>query len=334
MTKEKQSKSWVDPRLIRPAGWTPPKMTEKSYSRLLDSYEGKQKKIIISGQLSTLHGAALMAYQCHLFYTDNLSPSILFGNYWSPWRSSGEVSTIIRALIPHVEPDIQEFCRVWLTQIQVLDELNQKWAITLAKFLNLAIPKSEDEFQVLQNSVESYRKENGAAWATLPEIQPLVLQIDTTVIKMQQLIPKLQELIQTMHSQFSPDDLQALAGNQRVQDQIEASRDEPSHKRAINKLNRILKNNPTQTQSSQIFTELGFRYSELGEIPQAIENYTKSIDLAKLPNALVYFWRGELYYREKQWLKAVKDFKQAIALEIYTPEREQAMQYISELQSK
>jgi tetratricopeptide (TPR) repeat protein len=136
-----------------------------------------------------------------------------------------------------------------------------------------------------------------------------------------------------MHSESSPDDLQALTGNQKVQDKIEASRDDPSHKRVINKLNRILKDNPTKSQSGQIYMELGFRYSELGEISQAIENYTKSIDLAKLPNAFVYFWRGELYYREKEWDKAVKDFEQAITLEIYQPERGQALQYISKLKS-
>jgi tetratricopeptide (TPR) repeat protein len=334
MAKKKQSKSWVDPRNIRPAGWHPPKMTEKGYSRLFDAFEGGQKKIIVSGHLSNLYGAALMAYQCHLFYTDNLSPSIFLGKYWSPWHSSGEMSTIIRALLPHVEADIQEYCEVWLTQIQVLDELNQEWANALAKFFNLLIPKNDEDFQVLRNQVELYRKENGASWVNLPEFQPLVSQLDFAVIKMQQLIPRLDELIQTMHSQFSPDDLQALAGNQQVKDQIEASRDEPSHKRAINKLNQILKRSTTEIQSSEIYMELGFRYAELGEIPQAIENYTKSLDLAKLPNPLIYFWRGELYYRQKVWDKAIKDFEQALALEIYTPEREQAIQYISELQSK
>jgi tetratricopeptide (TPR) repeat protein len=333
MTKDKQSRSWVDPRHNRPTDWTPPRMTEKSYSRLFDSFEGGQKIIMISGYLSTLHGAAQMAYQCHLFYTDNLSPSILLGDYWSPWRSSGETSIIIQALIPHVDPDIQEFCRVWHTQIQIFDELNQKWTNTLAKFLDMAIPTSENEFEVLRNSVELHRKEKGADWTTLPEFQPLILQLDTTIIKMQELIPKLQELIQTMHSQFSPDDLQALTGNQKIQDKIEVSRNDHSHKRVINKINRILKDNPTQSQSSQIYLELGFRFSELGEIPQAIENYTKSIDLAKLPNAFAYFWRGELYYREKEWNKALKDFEQAISLEIYQPEQEQALQYISELKS-
>lgn len=334
MSKKKQSKPWIDPRNIRPPDWQPPKMTEKSYSRLLDSFEGAQQQLIIASHLSTLHGVARIAYQCHLFYTDNLSPSILVGQYWSPWSSYGDVSTIIRALRNYVKPDIQDVCRIWLTQMQILDELNQKWADALAKFLNQPVPKNEDEFQALRNSVELYRRENGAAWATLPEFQHLVSDLNSTVTKMQQLAPQLEELVQRMNAQFSPQDFQAFIGNQEIQDQIEASRDEPSHKRAINKLNRMLKENPSQDQSSQIFLELGFRYAELGEIEQAIENYSKSIDLAKMPNALVYFWRGELYYRIKQWSNSVKDFEQAIELEIYTPEREQALQYISEMQSK
>jgi tetratricopeptide (TPR) repeat protein len=334
MAKKKQSKMWVDPRNIRPAGWHPPKMTEKYYSRLFSAFEGLQKNILIAGHLSSLHGAALMAYQCHLFYTDSLSPSILLGNHWSPWRSSEDVTTSIRALLPHVAPDVQELCEAWLTEIQILDELNQEWANALAKYFSLTVPKSDIDFQVLRDHVERYRNEKGAAWLDSSEFQPLVSRLDLTVSKMHQLTPKLDELIQTMHSQISPDDLQAFAGDQRVKDQIEASRDGPSHKRAINKLSRLLKDNPSQIQSSEIYMELGFRYAELGDISQAIENYTKSIELEKLPDPLVYFWRGELYYRQQEWKKAQKDFEQAVELEIYTPEREQALQYISELQSK
>jgi tetratricopeptide (TPR) repeat protein len=309
-------------------------MTEKSYSRILDSFEGVQKQLIISSHLSTLHGVALMAYQCHLFYTDNLSPSLLLGYHWSPWNSYGENSIIIQTLLNYVEPDIQDLCRIWLAQMQILDELNQKWANALAKFLNQAVPKSDEEFRALRNSVELYRKEKGATWVQLPEFQPLVLELDSSVIKMQQLVPKLEEFIQKMNAQFSSEDFQTFVGNQEIQDQIEASRYEPSHKRAINKLNRMLKDNASQNQTSQVYMELGFRYAELGEIQQAIENYSKSIDLARLPNALVYFWRGELYYQQKEWSKALKNFEQAIELEIYTPEREQALQYIAELQGK
>jgi len=334
MAKKKRSKSWVDPRNIRPAGWQPPKVTEKYYSRLFNSFEGVQKNIVIAGHLSSLHGVALMAYQCHLFYTDYLSPSILLGNHWSPWRSSEDVAISIRALLSHVEPDVQELCTVWLSQIQILDELNQEWATALAKFFNLSVPKNDIEFQVLHDHVERCRKEKGTAWLHSSDFQRLVSQLDLTVIKMQELTSKLDELIQTMHAQISIDDIQALAGDQTVRDRIEASRNEPNHKQAISKLNRLLERSPAQAQASEIFLELGFRYVELGEIVQAVENYTKSIDLAKLPNPLVYFWRGELYYRQKEWNKAVKDFEQAVELEIYTPEREQALQYISELQSK
>lgn len=333
MAKKKQSKSWVDPRNIRPVNWHPPKVTEKYYSRLFNTFEGVQKNILIAGHLSSLHGVALMAYQCHLFYTDYLSPSILLGNHWSPWRSSEDVMTSIRALLSHVAPDVRELCEIWLTQIQILDELNQEWAYALAKFFNLSVPKSDIEFQVLRDHVERYRKEKGATWLHSSDFQRLVSQLDLTVTKMQELTPKLDELIQTMHSQISLDDIQAFAGDQTVRDRIEASRNESNHKRAISKLNRLLEESSAQDQASEIYLELGFRYAELGEIPQAIENYTKSIDLAKLANPLVYFWRGELYYRQKEWKKAVKDFEQAVELEIYAPERDQALQYISELQS-
>lgn len=334
MAKKKKAKAWVDPRNVRPVGWHPPKMTEKYYSRLFDSFEGVQKNILIAGHLSSLHGAALMAYQCHLFYTDNLSPSLLLGNHWSPWRSSEDVATSIRALLSHVSLDVQELCEVWLTQIQVVDALNQESATALARFFNLRVPKSDIDFQVLRDHVERRRKEKGTIWLDSPELQRLISKLDLAITKMQQLAPKLDEIIQEMHSQVSLDDLRAFAGDQKIKDRIEASRDEPDHKRAISKLKRILDGNPAQDQASVIYLELGFRYAELGEISPAIESYTKSIDLAKMPNPLVYFWRGELYYRQKEWKRAVRDFKQAVELEVYTPEREQALQYISELQSK
>lgn len=334
MSKKKQPKSWVDPRNVRPAGWHPPKMTEKYYSRLFNSFEGVQKNILIAGHLSSLHGAALMAYQCHLFYTDYMSPSILLGNHWSPWRSSEDVMTSIRALLSHVTPDVRELCEIWLTQIHILDELNQEWANALAKFFNLGVPKSDLEFQVLRDHVERFRQEKGAAWVNSSDFQRLVSQLDLTVTKMLDLTPKLDELIRTMQSHISLDDIQAFAGDQTVKDRIEASRDESNHQKAISKLNRLIGDATAQDQASEIYLELGFRYAELDQIPQAIESYTKSIDLAKLANPLVYFWRGELHYRQKEWNKAKKDFEEAVELEICSPEREQSIQYMSELQSK
>lgn len=330
MAKKNRAKSWDDPRHIRPEGWIPPRTTEGEYSRLFASFEGGQKKVLVAGHLSSLAGEAQFAYWCHLFYTDNLSPLIILGNYWSPWRDPEQMQSIIRGLLPHVEADIREFCQIWLIHTQSLENLNQKWGSALAKFFNLPIPQNEKDFQALRDHVELYRKENGAAWVSLPEFQSLVSDLDRTVTRMQELLPKLNELLHYTYSQVSPDDLQALTGNQKVKDRIETSRNEPSHKRAINMLNRALKNNLTEIQSSEIYKELGFRYSELGEITQALESYTKSIDLGKLPDPLVYFWRGELYCRQKEWKKAIKDFEQAITLGIYTPEREQALQYISE----
>jgi tetratricopeptide (TPR) repeat protein len=334
MTKRKQSKVWIDPRLIRPAGWSPPKPTEQEYARLFASVEGKQQQVLVSGHLSTLASVPQFAYQCHLFYTDSVSPSMMLGNYWSPWRYPGQETPIIQSLLPYVEADIRDFCQAWLTQILALEALNQEWAEALARYFNLASPKSEQDYQTLRDQVEAYRKEKGAAWVSVPEFEPLVSRLQRIVAEMRQLLPRLTELLQSSYSQISPDDWQALAGNQQVEDRIEAARGQPSHKRAIKMLNRALQDSPTGMQASEIYMELGFRYGELGEIEQAIENYTKSIDEGKLPNPLVYYWRGELYYRQKEWDKAVHDFEQAVALGVYSPEREQAQQYITELQSQ
>lgn len=334
MTKKRESEPWIDPRLLRPTGWSPPKPTEQSYSRLLASVEGVQRQVFVSGNLSVLIGEAQCAHYCHLFYTDNLSPLAILGDYWSPWRYPGRVAPVIQATLPYVEADVREFCQTWLTYIHAMEELNQAWAEALAAFFNLAPPREEQDYEELRNRVEAYRKENGAAWVSAPGFQPLVSRLQQTVAGMQQLLPRLTELLHSSYAPVSPEALQALVGNQRVKDRIDAAREEPSHKRAIKMLNRALQDNPTDMQAGAIYMELGFRYGELGEIEQAIEYYTRSIEGGKVPNPWVHYYRGELYYRQEQWEEALHDFEQAAALEIYPPEREEAERYIAELRSR
>jgi tetratricopeptide (TPR) repeat protein len=334
MTKKKQQDVWLDSRLIRPPGWSPPKPTEQEYSSIFASVEGLQKQVLITSHLSSLICVAKFAYQCHLFYTDNLSPMMMLGEYWSPWRYPGEEITTIQSMLPHVETDIRELCQAWLPLIQTLETLNQEWADALARFFGLITPNSDRDYQELRDQVEAYRKENGALWVNHPDFPPLILQLEQIVIGMQRLYPKLSELLQKYQTQISPDDLKALFGDQRVKDRIDSARGEPSHKRAIKVLDKALRYNPTDMQTNEIYMELGFRYGELGEIEQAIENYTRSINASKLPNPLVHYWRGELYYSQKEWDKAAQDFEQAVALGVYSPEREQAQRYILELRSQ
>jgi len=326
MTENKQPRMWIDSRLIRPAGWSPPKPNEQDYSRLFSALEGAQKQTFLAGILPSLKIEAEFADKCLLFYTNNHSHLKAFGDYWTPWRRKGGV-------LPHLETDMQEFYQPWLPFMESLETVNQECAKILATFFNLPAPKNEWDYLALRDQVEVYRNEYGAVWVYLPDFQPLILQLQETIAGMQQLLPKLNELLQSLYPQLLPGNPQALFVNQKVKNQIDAARDEPIHQRAIKMLKRALQENPTGIQTSVIYMELGSRFSELGKIEQAIENYTESIDRGKLSQPLVHFWRGELYYHQREWDKPIQDFKQAIVLEIYSPERERAQLYISELRS-
>jgi tetratricopeptide (TPR) repeat protein len=333
MTKEKSQKSWIDPRLIRPANWSPPKMTEKSYSRMFASVEIGQRNIYISGQLASIYGTAQQAYFCHLFYTDILSPSIFTGSYWSPWNETDQTILAVQAMLPFVDSDINEFCQNWLTLMHSLDVVNQKMAENFASIFNIEVPVNKEEFDKLRDLIEADRKLNGVYWVTLPEFSPLVSQLDNIVTRLQDLIPRLQEFLKKINEKISPDDFASLSGNQKIQTQIEICQNDPQHKRVIKKLNNLLLKNPPRIQKYQIFKEIGFRYSMIGDNMNAIDSYSKSIESGNITDPMVYYRRGEIYFDEKDWDKALKDFEKAIELEVYSPEREHALECIDYIKS-
>jgi len=332
MAQKKEKKFWIDPRLIRPRGWSPPKPTAQIISREYAMADESQKPFLLAIRFSSLPNEMGKIYYCHLFYTDNISPSVIIGDHYHPWRIDPYAQEAILGMLSYIEGDFHNICEIWLNYILTFEDLNDKLAKTFAIFFGLPFPSTEQDYMELCERIEIYRKENGAVWCSFPDFQPLISQFEQSLRDMYLFFPKIKTLTNFYSNKVSPDAWNNYLGLMEINQRIENASNQPSHKRAINMLNKALEKNPNTNQSSEIYMELGFRYSMLGEIEQAIENYTKSVENNKIFNPLIYYWRGELYYHQQCWDKALHDFEQAISLEIYSPELEQAQQYVKELQ--
>jgi tetratricopeptide (TPR) repeat protein len=95
-----------------------------------------------------------------------------------------------------------------------------------------------------------------------------------------------------------------------------------------------LQHGKTGIPASSAYMHLGARYSDQGETTKAIAYYTKSIEASKIPNAYAIYWRGELYYQQEVWHKALGNFERAAAIGLLSPEYEQAQEYLRELHAR
>jgi tetratricopeptide (TPR) repeat protein len=144
-------------------------------------------------------------------------------------------------------------------------------------------------------------------------------------------------LMQDVFSAVGPDRahaflaaLQRNVGAQRAKDLVDQADAEPDPKRAIKLLQRALKDGGTGIQAGKAYQSLGSRYEELGDSKRAIECYTKAIE-GGVPNAFSYFWRGQLYFQRGERDSAQRDFEQALALGLSSPEHETAEEYLEQL---
>lgn len=102
------------------------------------------------------------------------------------------------------------------------------------------------------------------------------------------------------------------------------------HPRAIRLCYRALGYGRTGIQASKAYQELGMRFEDLGQTQRAIRYYTRSLKVGP-PNPWTYFWRGLLYHQQGHRELARNDFEQALALDLWPPECDEARQYLIEL---
>jgi len=323
----------VNPRLVRPYGWSP--ILHVDLAKMPD----QQRQVHVLGRLSGFSAEGEIAERCYHFYTNKqsqawgVSPSV-----WTPWTAAGAASqdtTIesLQELMPYITDEgLAEACRSVVKQRQLLDEINEQLGLALARFLGMSAPASEQDFRELGQRVEDYRLKHGAAWMSQTEIRPLIAQLRDVFVELKSLGFELHARLQPYYVRLAPS--YEEIGDQRADDLVDQAIEEPDADLAISLLNEALRYGNTGIQASKAYMGLAGRYSDLGDTEKAIEHYTKSIEASTQPNAFALYWRGELYYQQRQWARARTDFERALALGLFSPEYEQAQAYLSELRAR
>jgi tetratricopeptide (TPR) repeat protein len=291
------------------------------------------------GSLSVFMNEGRRAEDLYHFYTNSqvvnrgVPPSA-----WTPWTGGHATAgaTMVQSLeesMPHItDHALLEVCQRMVKHRQLLEELNGQLGRVLAIFLRLSPPRTDEDFQKLRQQADDYRAQHGPAWATQPEISPLIAQLKDILVELKSLEFEVQGRLRPHYELLEPS--AGEMGDQRAHDLVDEAREEPDADRAIRLLRKALRYGKTGIQASSAYMELAARYSDQGEAKKAIAYYTKSIEASKIPNAYALYWRGELYYQQEEWGKALGDFERAVSIGLYSPEYEQAQEYRSELRPR
>jgi tetratricopeptide (TPR) repeat protein len=330
MTDENQA-AWINPRLVRPPGWSPKLHLD------LAKMPDHQRQLHVLSRLGGFAGMGVFAEKCYHFYTNKQAEPWVQPTYkWTPWTAEGialerTTTESLEELAPYVpDEEILEVCQTLVKRRQLLDDINDQLGRALTEFLGASAPSTVEGLRELGQQVDDYRLEHGPAWVSVAAIQPLILQLKDLFVEIRSLEFELTARLQ----QYVVEPIAVIPeeiGDERAKDLVDMSIGEPDTDTAILLLKKALQYGETGLQASSAYMELGGRYSDLGETEKAIEHYTKSFEAYKHPNAFALYWRGELYYQQEEWDKARSDFERAVAIGLYSPEYEQAQEYLSEL---
>ena len=121
-------------------------------------------------------------------------------------------------------------------------------------------------------------------------------------------------------------------GDQEAKDRIDAA-ESVGPSEALILLEKALAFGHTGIQASKAFLRIGLIYEDMGNRPEAIRYYTKSIEAWRheAPEAIVLFWRGKLYLDEELLELAQTDLAMALKTGLVIPERDQAQRYLAEI---
>lgn len=306
-------------------------MLDKSESSAHDYIPSSEMELV--ALLGGLRGLAEFSRHCHAFYTEKqlergLPPQ------WTPWSNPGNGINYIQWLMPHLtDVKIISVCKSLAIQSANLDKVNDQGARALASFFEMPAPTTNTEFQSLRKKMDRHRRKNGVDWVTLNDFQLLISAIQQIATEMQRYWLELDAYLDLRYpnSRITRQDM----GDQRAKDLIDVAVEEPDPLQAIKLLNRALRYGHTGIQASKAYQGLGSRYKQIGDTPQAIENYTKSLDAWRGRNPFTLFWRGELYYQQERWEEARTDFERALTSDHFgSPEYEAAQNYLVRIESK
>ncbi|MBI1877895.1 MAG: hypothetical protein HYR94_06655 [Chloroflexi bacterium] len=261
-------------------------------------------------------------------------------------------------------------------QIQKLYDLDNQLVATVADFFNLPTPKTRaDCYKIARSMNKSMR---GPFWANELEYQrltkPMREAVETANDIKQEIDNRLQALLLVVEEaepqsivifypsparvptdveiDLSDEVLDQLAeelfgdeaelapwqyGEQRANDLVDGVVGYEDLVRAIQILHLALRYQATGIQASKAYKELGIKYEALKQERKAIDCYTKAMEVYT-PEARLFLWRGELYYKLSEWDKAQQDIEQALSLQsslgwidLFKDEQELAEEYLTKL---
>lgn len=267
--------------------------------------------------------------ESYAFFVEN-KPALEVSDIWLPYYGNTKRPFPIAEI---EEPELRKLFQNFSQKYEQFVEHLAAWTKSLLLYLSFSEPKRPEDWHKFRKEIDKHRESNGASWMQESFSQKHALEMQKLIAEISHLIPlinqKMAEVYQGKLVIF--DDL----GDQRAKDLIDEAEGETDLRKAIDLLNEAIEFGDSGIQASKAFIGLGMRYEDLGETELAVNAYSKVLTAWK-PFALIYFWRGRLYFQLHRWAKARKDFKQALAFPdeegLPQPEREEAVKYLNEIQ--
>ncbi len=278
-----------------------------------------------------VNGFSDFAQRCSQFYIGETINKEL-PRIWTPWGSiRGRCESFESYVLNVPDVELREMLLILIQELRKLDDLNERWAEAFVQFFEMPMPENYQEWEKFRRKIDRYRKANGPGWLAVPVCRQLAAQTQQVVAAIAQFKPHIDQKLSQLYGHILITDEEF--GDQRAKDLIDEAEGELDHHKAINMLKRALRYGQTGIQASKAYMYLGMRYEDLGDADQAIAHYSQAL-AAWEPFALLYFWRGQLYYQRGQWPEAKDDLEKAVAGDLSSPEDEQAREYLADIDKR
>lgn len=278
---------------------------------------------------ATVQGIESFVSESYVFFTED-EPILDIPDIWLPYNGQNQRLIPLSGIFDQeLNQLFQDFSREYDQFFKII----KAWTKSLLLYLGRGEPKRPEEWVQFRKAIDKHRKSNGASWMRESFSQKYALEMQKLIAE----ISYLARLINQKMADVYQDKLVVFddLGDQRAKDLIDEAEGETDLRKAIDLLNEAIEFGDSGIQASKAFIGLGMRHEDLGEIEQAINAYSKALTAWK-PFALIYFWRGRLYFLIRRWEQANKDFKQALAFQneegLPQPERKEAENYLAEIE--
>lgn len=263
------------------------------------------------------------------FFVEN-KPVLDVSDIWLPYRGKAKRPFPLTEI---EEPELRKLFQSFSQKLELFVEYAAAWTELLLLYLSFDEPKTPEDWHKFRKAIDTHRKSNGASWMRESFSQKYALEMQKLIAEISYLAPlinqKMADVYQDKLVVF--DDL----GDQRAKDLIDEAEGEVDLRKAIDLLYKAVALGDSGIQASKAYIGLGMRHEDLGEIEQAINAYSKALTAWK-PFALIYFWRGRLYFSIWRWDQALADFEKALAFQneegLPQLERGEAANYLIEIQ--